>query len=360
MDSVTQFALGAVVGMAVVGRATGARKAALVGGVLATLPDLDVLFPFDNPIDSFVQHRSASHSLIVHSVVAPLLGWPLARWLRLPWRHASLAVWLILATHALLDAMTIYGTQLGWPVSRQAVGIGSLFIIDPLYTLPLLLAAIAGLAAKGWGRSIAVASAAALLLSTAYAGWSVVAQARAAERATALLERAGVRVDRLQATPLPFNTLFWRVIAVQGPRYLNIYVPLLADEAELPVYRHARVDAAGACALVLPDGQRLERFADGFVKALAMAGRAAVTDLRMGVTPNYVFSFVVSTAQGDEPEPVVEFDATGRASDSDWRWLWAGIGGDIAVREAERGALVTDLSALAEAVPAPSCSPAGG
>ncbi len=43
MDSLTQIALGAAVGVAVMGRRTAVWKAALWGGIAGTLPDLDVL-----------------------------------------------------------------------------------------------------------------------------------------------------------------------------------------------------------------------------------------------------------------------------------------------------------------------------
>ena len=39
----------------------------------------------------------------------------------------------------LLDAMTVYGTQLLQPFTDHPFAVGSMFIIDPLYTLPLLV-----------------------------------------------------------------------------------------------------------------------------------------------------------------------------------------------------------------------------
>src|SRR5690606_42153165 len=47
-----------------------------------------------------------------------------------------LAVWLILITHVVLDALTVYGTQLLWPVWPEPISWGTIFIIDPAYTLP--------------------------------------------------------------------------------------------------------------------------------------------------------------------------------------------------------------------------------
>ena len=56
MDSVTQFLLGASVSGAVIGPKMGIR-ALLIGGVVATLPDLDAFVPMGNVIDTMTHHR---------------------------------------------------------------------------------------------------------------------------------------------------------------------------------------------------------------------------------------------------------------------------------------------------------------
>ena len=79
MDSITQFTLGAAVSAVCLGKTLGPRKAAMLGGVLGTLPDLDVFLPFDDPVDSFVFHRGWTHSVFVHSLAAPVIGELLVR-----------------------------------------------------------------------------------------------------------------------------------------------------------------------------------------------------------------------------------------------------------------------------------------
>ena len=58
MDSITQFALGASIGEAVLGRKIG-NRAPVIGGLVATLPDLDSFIPWDDAIASMTYHRSA-------------------------------------------------------------------------------------------------------------------------------------------------------------------------------------------------------------------------------------------------------------------------------------------------------------
>jgi inner membrane protein len=53
-----------------------------------------------------------------------------------------LGIQLALVTHPLLDAFTVYGTQLWWPLMPPPTMWSSVFIIDPLYTIWLLVACV--------------------------------------------------------------------------------------------------------------------------------------------------------------------------------------------------------------------------
>ena len=135
MDSLTQATLGACVGVTVMGRRIGPRRAALAGAILGTLPDFDVFLVPDDPIDAFVQHRGWSHSLLVHAALTPLIGEGLRQFFSLPRDNRTLTyavTYLCLSTHALLDAITVYGTKLFWPIWPEPLFVGSIFIIDPL------------------------------------------------------------------------------------------------------------------------------------------------------------------------------------------------------------------------------------
>ncbi len=141
MDSITQATLGAAIGHAILGKKIGG-KAAIIGAVVATIPDLDVaLLPFYDSIQGISIHRGYSHSIVFSILGSLLLTFILGRlkWFKsITFRRLFVFNWLVLVTHMLLDAFTAYGTQLFLPFSDLRVSFDSINIIDPVYTLPLL------------------------------------------------------------------------------------------------------------------------------------------------------------------------------------------------------------------------------
>jgi inner membrane protein len=330
MDSVSQIALGAAVGVATMGRRTAVWKAALWGAVAGTLPDLDVFVDHGDPIRNMVLHRAETHapfwltlfSLPFAAVVARLHGeWAL-------WRRWWLAIWLALVTHPLLDAFTVYGTQLGLPFADHPFGVGSVFIIDPLYTLPLLVGAGWALATRGAGRGLA-ANALGLLLSTAYLGWGVAAQEHVGRVASASLAAQGIAAERVLVTPTAFNSLLWRVVSVSGAHYHEGFYSLLDDMPRIGFDRFERGTALAGELQGIEGAQRIVAFSKGFFKLQQVGARVLITDLRMGQEPAYIFSFVVAERQSAAvalavPEQVGARIDIGRALP----WLWRRIGGE--------------------------------
>ncbi len=324
MDSLTQLALGAAVGVAVMRRRTAPWKAALWGGVAGTLPDLDVLIDHGDPILNMVLHRAETHSLFWLALFSLPMGWT-AAWLsgeRAQWRRWWLAMALALLTHPLLDAMTVYGTQLALPFSNHPYALGSVFIIDPLVTLPLLIGVGWALAGRGSVRAHR-ANAIGLGLACAYLAWSVMAQQQVRQVALASLSAQGIVPERLLVTPAPFSTLLWRVVAVAGTDYHEGFHSLLDAPAPMHFDRFAR---GSALADALPDHdgvQRLREFSHGFYKLHEAGPSIVITDLRMGQEPHYVFSFAVAE-RASAPRPLPRAVSVGGRADIDraLAWLW--------------------------------------
>lgn len=306
MDSLTQVLLGAACAAAAV-PAGHRRPALLAGAVLGTLPDLDVLplALLDDPVANMTWHRSVSHSLFVLVPLAIVL-WTLARRWSVRVREAPrrwlAAIVLALATHPLLDAHTVYGTQLWWPLPVAPTMWSTVFIIDPLYTVPLLAAVLVAAVSRD-ARRASRALAWGLAASSAYLGWSWTAKALVEHRLAPALAAAGLRDAPRVSIATPFNTWSWRVLVRTPTGFAEYYAapfggpdvrgttPIPADHALLA----ATLDAS-------PAARRLQWFTHGFLAATRESDEVVLTDLRMGAQPHYIFRFVV--AEGDPPRAV--------------------------------------------------------
>ena len=297
MDSLSQIALGSAVAIGVMGRRTAVWKAALWGGIAGTLPDLDALIDHGDDLLNMVLHRAESHSLLYLTLLSPLLAWLVARihGEGVLFRRWTLALWAVLFTHPLLDTMTVYGTQLLQPFTDHPYAVGSIFIIDPAYTLPLIVGVVAALRATDRVRGLRW-NTAGLLLSTGYLAWSALAQVHVEQVARTALERQGQVPGALLVTPAPLQTLLWRVVALPAdaadPHFREAYVSVFDQGRPLRWTEHVRGAALLAQHAQAAPVARLSRFAKGFVKATVTPdGQLRITDLRMGQEPAYVFNF---------------------------------------------------------------------
>ena len=308
MDSLSQIVLGGAVAAAIAPPAHR-RAALLAGAALGTLPDLDGLliarFTSD-PIQLMTLHRGASHSLFVLPFLAWFIWWAFrqrgGRVAQAPrrWLWAILAV---LITHPLLDAFTSYGTQLFWPIPVQPTWWSTVFIIDPLYTIWLLLACIVAWLARH--RVLAQrALVAGLVVSSAYLGWSVLAKGMADRAASATLATMGLAEAPRFSVATPFNTLLYRVVVMTPDGYLIGDRSVVADRGPMRFTAHASDAAALQTAAQLPAVQRLLWFNGGFMRARLQGDALVLSDLRMGLEPAYSFNFAVARRQGGAWQPM--------------------------------------------------------
>jgi inner membrane protein len=301
MDSFTQLVLGAACMVAVTPR-SHARRAIIYGAALGTLPDLDALVPFADPLDQLILHRSASHSLLVLPLVATALFW-LARRFDSAIAEQSqrwyIGFLLALITHPLLDFFTTYGTQLWWPLTTYPFATGSVFIIDPLFTVPIALALLIA-----WRRSQAGANSSgqtaaparwALLWACAYLGLGLLSQQHAMARVRAdaeLNHSAATDSTSVSVAAAPLTSLMHRVVLRRPGEYLEAYLSILDGDAPIQWQRFASDDDALTALQQGNNFQRLAGFSKGMYKVqLTPDQHLVLSDLRMGSEPAYVFNF---------------------------------------------------------------------
>ena len=237
MDTVTQMLFGGVVAQAGFRHRLG-RRAIVAGAAVALIPDLDIVVQWAaRPVEYWRHHRGLTHSLVFGPVVGPFLGyafWRLDRRAR-PYDPAGsperLRSWIWLAilallTHPLIDLFTSYGTQLLCPLSDTRFAIKALPIIDPVYSVALLVALIIGAFSREDARRAETAAACALFFIGLYslAGWAINARVLAVARA-----EVG-RGAQINAYPLLFQPYFRRIVAWTPAEVQVGYYSVLAPE----------------------------------------------------------------------------------------------------------------------------------
>ena len=229
MDSITQGLLGATIAEAGFRERLGGRAVAW-GAFVAVAPDFDMAAAVAGEWASIVHHRGVSHSWIAETVAAPALGWLAwrfvgrreGRW----WQWAHLT-WWALVTHPALDVCTAYGTQLFAPLSTRRYAIDAVSIIDPLYSLPLLVAVIAAWRSKRRPRSRRVAVGA-LAITTLYLGFGLWQSQRAIAWAEEELRAADFEAVEIRAMPTLANLFVHRVAARDGAGRFRVTITSLS------------------------------------------------------------------------------------------------------------------------------------
>ena len=235
MDSLTQIILGAAVGEAVAGKKMG-NKAALWGAIAGTIPDLDVIIRnFVHPIDAALWHRGFSHSIIFAILFSPILAWLINRVyknrydFKLWWKLFFLGI----VTHPMLDVFTNYGTEFFWPFKLRWT-FNSVFVIDPLYTIPFGLLLLIALFLKRNNPIRRKLNYAGIIYSSLYLLWGVIVKLTILSNSTSYFETQQVNTSRTIVTPMPFTSFYWLILAENDNNFYFAYKSLFYsfDESE--------------------------------------------------------------------------------------------------------------------------------
>jgi inner membrane protein len=193
--------------------------AALFGAFGGMAPDLDVFIrSSSDPLLFLEYHRQFTHSLIFIPVggfiVGTLLWLLIGRHKHLPYRQAVLFATLGYATHALLDTCTTYGTMLWWPFTDTRFAWNTVSVIDPLFTVPILLLVLLAT----FRRQPALARVA-LAWAVAYPTIGLIQRDRAQDVGAELAASRGHTPLRLEAKPSFGNLLLWKLVYETDTHY---------------------------------------------------------------------------------------------------------------------------------------------
>lgn len=332
MDSLTQLTIGAAIGEAVLGKKLG-NKAILWGAAAGTLPDLDV-FPgmlLDTP-DRLLFHRGFTHSL-VFVVAATLIFAPL--FYRYYKNQTTKKEWylyfgLIFGFGVLIDAFTTYGTQLLWPL-RYRFEFNTIFVVDPLFTLPMLFALIPAMFRSKNHRNRTRLVNAGLMISGIYLLFTLANKQFISHSFRSALENQEIEYSGMVTNPTPLNQVLWTAVVETGDQYLigyyshfdvdrNVNFVALQKNHQL-LESYARFDNV----------QKIIRFTKGYYTVEKIDQGFLINDLRFGQITDwetgegeFVFRYIINT---DETPPAVTqadrtFEGSGKLLTQLWQRMW--------------------------------------
>ena len=301
MDPVSQGAVGAAFAQS----AAKKENIILIGfiGFLAGLaPDLDVLIRSeDDPILFLEYHRQFSHSLFfihIGSFFVALFIFPFVRSL-ISLRMVYIASFLGYATHGLLDACTSYGTQLFWPFSDQRVTWNNISIVDPIFTVPIvILLAIAITKRKRIFSFIAIG------WITFYLSLGFIQYERTLSAAMDLANSRGHNAERMTLKPSFGNLILWKSIYqheetyyVDAIRTVHSSTWCLGESIEMFDYQY-HLPSLDKDSQQAKDIERFRWFSQDYLGYDDK--NSLVTDIRYSMIPNQIapmWGLVIDTEQ---------------------------------------------------------------
>lgn len=316
MDSLTQIVLGAAVGEAVLGKKVG-NRAMLWGAVAGTVPDLDVVWRFlTDTITATELHRGFSHSIVFALLVAPLFGWLVHQIKKRPeigWKGWSKLFFWGLFTHPLLDAFTTWGTQIFWPFNWR-VAFNSIFVIDPLYTVPFIVCVIIAATKKRGTLSRKRINNLGIYLSTGYLLLTLVLKYVAYQEVVESLNEQQISYSKVSTRPGLMNTILWNINVDAGGDYL-IGDYSFFDTKPIDFKRYPKKRAESKKLINRIEVQRLISISEGWYILEKEQDEWIYNDLRFGLIPidpensQFVFRYKLDVndnqivATEDRPDP---------------------------------------------------------
>jgi len=208
------------------------RERLLLGGLAGAFPDVDFIGFLVDPLRFLAHwHQGPTHSLLLLPFWAMLLGagyCGITR-RRQAFGEAVAVSSLGLASHIVLDVITVYGTQVLYPLSDRRVSLGTTFIVDPLFTALIAISLAASL--RSGRRRIAAIG---LLLLGGYVGVQGLLRLQALRVASESARNQGIERGRVDALPQPFSPFNWKLVATQKEGYQVAHVNLVGHPALVP------------------------------------------------------------------------------------------------------------------------------
>lgn len=333
MDLVTQGIIGATFAQSF-SKKEKVRLATFAGFLSGLVADADgFIRSSQDTLLSIEFHRHFTHSLLfipVGALVAAFIVWLILR-CRSSFKEIYFFSFLGYATHGLLDACTSYGTRLLLPFSYERIAWDNIAIIDPFFTLPLLVAMIWTLKTKNI-RIVRVV----LVLCLSYLLLGIVQRERAIHVAEKIAESRGHQATDIQAKPTIGQLILWKTIYTANDHYyvnaVRLSLPPFFETQAYEGENAPKLDiekyysALDKNSVLYKDILRFADFSSNMV-ILKPDDTLVIGDARYSLLPNQIkplWGIHVDPTKSDEHAVFSSFRTVG---ERDWSTLWSMLNG---------------------------------
>jgi len=310
MDPLTHCALGAAVAGLLTSKNNDMRAPAC-GALAGALPDIDIIPTlFLGPMSQLDIHRGFTHSLLFAALISPLLGFILYRFDAKRAFPRSFTSWMFIVllgilSHILLDCFTSYGTRIFLPFSDYRAAWGTIAVVDPLFSIPIVASAFSLFLFKHDQKVKKRVFAAGLILGLFYLAATAANKFHVDSVFRHSLADQNIRFSRLMTTPMPFTNFLWVGIAEGDEFYFTGYYSNL-DRSTVIRFEKERKnheylsDLSGYSQI-----QKLISFAKDFYTIEPEKDTLIFNDLRYGSLAagsegkkQYMFSYTITNHRG--------------------------------------------------------------
>jgi inner membrane protein len=212
MDPISQGIVGSSFSQSCVRNKKSLLLISIIGFLSGIAPDVDIFIRSEEDPLLFLEfHRQFTHSLIFIPIGGIICASFFYCFYRIRAHISFKEVWFFstigYGTHGLLDACTSYGTLLFWPFSYERISWSNISIIDPFFTVPLIILVILGLYLKK-----IYFSRLAVIWALSYLLLGVILNEKALNIGKQLAEKRGHNITMINAKPTFANLFLWKII----------------------------------------------------------------------------------------------------------------------------------------------------
>tara|TARA_Y100000768_G_scaffold346837_1_gene294671 strand:+ start:1788 stop:2786 length:999 start_codon:yes stop_codon:yes gene_type:complete len=263
----------------------------IVGFLSGLAPDIDVFIrSHKDPLLFLEFHRQFTHSLFfipIGGLVCSIFFYYLfTKKFNLTFKETYVYSTIGYATHGLIDSFTTYGTQLLWPFTNERFAWNTISVIDPLFTVPVIILCLFTLI-----KNDKLYSYYAVIWMVVYQIAGFVQKDRAEYIISDYALKNGHQISSIEAKPSFGNIIVWKVIYSDDMNYFVNAIKLGWDHTIYPGEIIKKLNISNDFKWLDTNSQQykdLERFrwfSNNYL-GLAKNNNNLVYDIRFSAIPN--------------------------------------------------------------------------